>query len=119
LSYRHSLPNKLFEAAMAELPVCVSDLPDMRDFVEELGIGHVMDQTKPDSIAATLRQALNQKESCRSSEHARHLLANKYGWSAQVKTLLDLYDSLLQPPDNARNLNIESRGEAVAVNTGA
>ena len=33
LSYRHSMPNKLFEAAYSGLPICVSNLPDMAAFV--------------------------------------------------------------------------------------
>lgn len=39
LSYKHSLPNKLFEYLSMDLPVLSSDIPDQRKLVEEYNIG--------------------------------------------------------------------------------
>lgn len=39
LSYKYCLPNKLFEAAFAGLPILASDLPDMRNFIFKNGSG--------------------------------------------------------------------------------
>jgi glycosyltransferase involved in cell wall biosynthesis len=39
LSYRYSLPNKLFECRHAGLPVLVSDLPEMASFIDAFGGG--------------------------------------------------------------------------------
>ncbi len=41
LGYRYLLPNKLFEALFADLPLVVSDFDDMRDFVTQHGLGLV------------------------------------------------------------------------------
>lgn len=43
LSYRYCLPNKLFETRLAGLPAIVSDLEEMRAFVEEYGGGWVVE----------------------------------------------------------------------------
>ncbi len=94
LSYRFAMPNKLFEAAFAGLPVCVSDLPDMRNFVEDLGLGRVMDQTDPQSIANALREALDHPERFTITEEASERLWQNYSWDAQVKKLEIMYDGL-------------------------
>jgi glycosyltransferase involved in cell wall biosynthesis len=41
LSYRYSLPNKIFETRLSGLPVIASDLPEMAGFVREYGGGWV------------------------------------------------------------------------------
>jgi glycosyltransferase involved in cell wall biosynthesis len=35
LSYLYSLPNKIFEATFAGLPICASDMPEQRRFIED------------------------------------------------------------------------------------
>jgi glycosyltransferase involved in cell wall biosynthesis len=97
LSYRHSMPNKLFEAAFAGLPICVSNLPDMRDFVEELGLGVVMDQTDPASIADAIREVLENRERYTGVDDLRDRLAAKYSWQSQAAKLVDIYAGLAKP----------------------
>ncbi len=94
LSYRFAMPNKLFEAAFAGLPICVSDLPDMREFVESLQIGRSMDQTDPQSIANALREALDHPEHFAPSEETTERLRQNYSWRAQARKLENLYDGL-------------------------
>ncbi len=95
LSYRFSMPNKLFEAVFAGIPICVSDLPDMRRFVEDLGVGKVMDQTDPKNIAETLRYVIENRSEFSLTPGARAKLLNTYSWEAQVRKLLDLYADVL------------------------
>ena len=91
LSYRFAMPNKLFEGVFAGLPVCVSDLPDMRDFVESLGRGRVMDQTDPQSIADTLSYLYEHRKDYEMSEEERTSLVREHSWSAQADKLENLY----------------------------
>jgi glycosyltransferase involved in cell wall biosynthesis len=95
LNHRFALPNKLFEAAFAGVPICVSDLPEMRRFVDRLGIGRSMDQTDPDSIAAALRDTVEHGERYRLTAGARSLLEQEFSWAAQKKKLVALYDQLI------------------------
>ena len=95
LSYRFSLPNKLFEAAFAGLPVCVSDLPEMRRFVETLGIGRAMDQTDPRVIAEALLDVIGNRAAYRPTPEAAAKLEAIYSWPAQAAKLVSLYEDLL------------------------
>ena len=104
LSYRHAMPNKLFEAAFAGVPICVSDLPDMRRFVEDMGIGLAIDQTDPAAIAEGLRTLCANRSAYQPSEATVRRLAASYGWPVQVERLLALY-ARLAPPD----LSLRSR----------
>lgn len=97
LNHRFAMPNKLFEAAFAGIPICVSDLPEMRRFVETLGIGRVMDQTNPRSIADALRDVCDNPELYSMTDESRKRLQSEYSWDAQKKKLLALYQDLLYP----------------------
>lgn len=48
LSYRYSLPNKLFESRHAGLPVIVANMPEMANFVHTHGGGWIVDQNVAD-----------------------------------------------------------------------
>ncbi len=45
-SYYYALPNKLFEYIMAEIPVIVSDLPQMKEVVEKYDVGYAVEVDK-------------------------------------------------------------------------
>ena len=94
ISYRYAMPNKLFEAAFAGLPIAVSNLPDMSRFVENFGIGLVMDETDPESIAKTMTRLHAEPEKYRLVPNERRRMIETFGWDAQVVKLLDLYEDL-------------------------
>lgn len=98
LSYRYAMPNKLFEAAFAQVPIAVSNLPDMRAFVEDLGIGSVMDATDPASIAQTILEIYQNRSKYALSASAKDKLKNVYSWEAQAKKLDRLYQDVLSDP---------------------
>ncbi|MDP2303443.1 MAG: glycosyltransferase [Ignavibacteria bacterium] len=50
LSYYYALPNKLFEYIMAEIPVIVSDLPQMRNIVEKYKVGVIVSPNNIEEI---------------------------------------------------------------------
>ena len=94
LSYQLAMPNKLFEAATAQMPIVVSDLPDMRAFVEELGIGRAISENSPKGIAETVKIVLNNKTDYAGRRDYAQIMHKQYSWSAQVERLLHLYQDL-------------------------
>jgi len=102
LSYRFCMPNKLFEAAFARIPICVSDLPEMRRFVATLGIGRAMDQTDPKAIAAALREVIENRDTYSLTSEAERKLINIYSWQRQAEKLVALYTDLIGPPEALR-----------------
>lgn len=95
LSYRYAMPNKLFEMTFAEIPIVVSDLPEMGKFIAELENGLVIDQTNPDEISQGIRTILDNKEKYQLKDSGRKLLREKYSWKAQTIALKRAYTEVL------------------------
>jgi glycosyltransferase involved in cell wall biosynthesis len=91
VSYYTSLPNKLFEYAMADIPVIGSDSPEIGRVIQEERIGEVCDPEDPDAIAEMIRRILEDPERYRPGlESARE----KYNWSIEGARLVALYEGL-------------------------
>jgi glycosyltransferase involved in cell wall biosynthesis len=58
INYRFSLPNKLFDYIMAGVPVLASDLTEVKKVILEYGVGQVLPDHAPPTIARTIRQML-------------------------------------------------------------
>lgn len=95
LNHEYAMPNKLFEAAFAKVPLAVSQLTEMKRFVEELGIGRAMDQTDPEDIARAIKDILDNPASYRGKTDFADTLEREYSWPAQAEKLLSLYEAVL------------------------
>jgi glycosyltransferase involved in cell wall biosynthesis len=62
LSYKYSLPNKLFDYIQARVPVLVSDLPEMKSIVTSYKLGLVAHDRSPENIASLLHLLLYDRE---------------------------------------------------------
>jgi glycosyltransferase involved in cell wall biosynthesis len=89
LSYYYCLPNKLFEYLMAGLPVLVSDLQELRRFVQEHPVGQIVAGGNVQSI----QKAVMQLDSTTIEAYGKDVLATRliFHWAAQEKTLLTVY----------------------------
>lgn len=103
LNHRFAMPNKLFEAAFAQVPICVSDLPEMRSFVETLGTGRAMDQTDPERIAEALLDVIEHRENYRLTPQMLQKLDELYSWPVQAEKLVALYAELLSDAATSRS----------------
>ena len=94
LSYYYCMPNKLFESVLAGLPVSVSNLKDMKEFVEHWQCGLVYDETDPLDIAATLKNLYAQRDAYRLRGERLEKFARLCSWEAQEKKLERVYKDL-------------------------
>jgi glycosyltransferase involved in cell wall biosynthesis len=62
LNYRYALPNKLFDYIAANVPVLVSDLPEMRKIVEGYEIGIVANSRNPIDLANQIADLFDDKK---------------------------------------------------------
>lgn len=62
LNYRFALPNKVFNYIHAQVPVLVSNLPEMKKLVNEYSVGNVIDTYEPKEIAEKIKSMLNSSE---------------------------------------------------------
>jgi glycosyltransferase involved in cell wall biosynthesis len=89
-------PNKLFEYLEAGVPMVVSDFPEMRRLVVETGAGIARDTSTAASLAAAIRELLDEPKSVRKSRklRARQAAESKYNWAVQSQRLVEVYDRL-------------------------
>jgi glycosyltransferase involved in cell wall biosynthesis len=93
LSYYYCMPNKLFEYAMAGLPVIVSNMKEMREFVEKYGFGLIAEEASP----VGLYQAIDKILACdleTMKANAKHA-AKENSWEHQEQKMLNAYAKLL------------------------
>lgn len=92
LSYYYCLPNKLFEYAMAEIPVIVSNLAEMKKIVNQYGLGVVAQENS----VVGIRQAINEMQNFDLEKFVENVKEFKsvYNWETQEQSLLKIYSSL-------------------------
>ncbi len=90
LNYRYCLPNKMFEYAMANLAIIVSNLPEMRSIVETYNIGVIMENNTKQGLedAIVKISSLNKMDLQQNIKKAQCV----FNWQEQEKTLLHIYD---------------------------
>ena len=95
LNNRLCTPNKLFEYIEAQVPICASDLVELRRIVDARGIGGVYPMSTAREIAAAIS---NCAKRCQSGEFRAESLAaaqQAFSWQGQSQVLLRLYDELI------------------------
>ncbi len=96
LSYRFSLPNKLFDYMHAGIPVIASDLPEIRKVVEDVGFGLLVADFSPLSLANSIRafwQDRDRFDQCKNNALEKF---SRYTWEQQEELLLTVYDKALR-----------------------
>lgn len=96
-NHRLALPNKIFEYLAAEVPVVVSDLPELRALIEAHGVGEVVDPEQAADLGGGLLRAIensgNGSGSTAGSTPARRIPA----WADDAVALRRLYAGLSAP----------------------
>jgi glycosyltransferase involved in cell wall biosynthesis/SAM-dependent methyltransferase len=88
-------PNKLFDYALAGLPIAVSEFPDVTKFVNDERCGVTFDPDSPHSIAEALRWLEEHRDEARAmGERARTSILQRHNWENGVKALVDAYGEL-------------------------
>lgn len=94
LSYYYCMPNKLFEYAMAGLPVLVSNMKDMSELVSQNNMGAVISDFSPEGINQTLDQFLQQDLVIMKAN--AYQVACDNAWEVQEKKMLAAYQGLFK-----------------------
>ena len=58
LNYRFALPNKIFDYIQAEVPIIISDLPEMNDLMQHYTFGEVIVARNPKDLALQIESIL-------------------------------------------------------------
>jgi glycosyltransferase involved in cell wall biosynthesis len=92
LSYFYTLPNKLFEAIQAGLPVLASDLPDIRAVVVGYRIGRTFRSGHPAEVREGLRELFAETDKYKANAA---VAAAELNWERESHVLRSAYARLL------------------------
>ena len=87
------MPNKLFEFVQARLGVAIGPSPDMKNFVEQQGVGIVAEEFTPRSMASALNK-LSTSDIIEFKQKSNKV-SREFNASANKKKALDLIEKVL------------------------
>ncbi|WP_299670186.1 glycosyltransferase [uncultured Polaribacter sp.] len=89
LNYRFALPNKIFDYIQAEVPILVSNLPEMKQVVLDYHVGEIVRNRAPKKLATQIKQLL-EKDFTKELKVAK----TKLIWEQQEEKLLSIFKNL-------------------------
>jgi glycosyltransferase involved in cell wall biosynthesis len=90
------LPLKVLESMAAGVPVVASDLPSLREVIDDGVDGRLVRPDRPSELARALRVLLESPRArFEMAARARHKAAERYGWARSMGELRSWYGSLL------------------------
>lgn len=89
LNYRYTLPNKVFDYIQAEIPILVSNLPEMKEIAANYKVGQFIKDREPEKIAFQIKNLLQQNFSEALKKAKKELV-----WEKEAKKLLTLFKQL-------------------------
>lgn len=92
LNHYFCSPNKMFEYLMAEIPVIVSNLYEMKRLVNRYELGVVADENTPKGLTKAIKQAVTLDKDILKINIQN--IKNIYNWEMQEKILLKVYNEL-------------------------
>ena len=95
LNYRFALPNKLFDYIQAQVPVLVTNLPEMKAIVEKYDIGEITDSLEPKILAKKMDSALFDSEKRNNWKVKLKTAAGELTWENEEKELQKIFSELL------------------------
>ena len=94
INHEVALPNKLFLAAQAGVPIVAADLPAMRRVITEYGLGELYTPGDAESFASAMRCVVeHHREYCDRIAESRAALS----WQHDAHVLVAMYDEVVAP----------------------
>jgi glycosyltransferase involved in cell wall biosynthesis len=106
-------PLKILESMASGVPVVASDLPCVRELIEDGVDGRLVRADRPAELARAIRVLLEYPDRVRAmGRSAREKIAQTYTWAQAMNRMAALYHDL-----RAERPNHESKGETISVGT--
>ncbi len=97
LNYRFALPNKLFDYINAQVPVLVTNLPEMAAIVNKYKIGEITSTLEPEELAEKIKEALFNIEKREIWQENLKVAAKELTWEKEEKKLEEVFLRFLSP----------------------
>ncbi len=95
LNYRFALPNKLFDYIQAQVPVLVTNLPEMKAVVEKYKIGSVTQALEPKILAEKIKEALFNLSLREEWQKNLTIAASELVWENEEKMIKEIFHKFL------------------------
>ena len=95
LNYRFALPNKLFDYIQAQVPVLVTNLPEMAAIVNQYKIGEITSTLEPKQLAEKIKEALFNIEKREIWQENLKVAAKELTWKKEEKVLIEIYSQFI------------------------
>lgn len=89
LSYYYALPNKLFEYIMAEVPVIATDLPQMKNIIDEFNVGLTIKENDIEQLKQSLHKLKNDESYYNQLKLNCRIASQTLNWEKEIKRLMD------------------------------
>ncbi|MFK8060501.1 MAG: glycosyltransferase [Polaribacter sp.] len=89
LNYRYALPNKIFDYIQAEIPILVSNLPEMKQIVLDYSVGEIIINREPEELAHQIKKVVNKDFSIKLKEAKEVLI-----WENEEQKLIKILKNL-------------------------
>jgi glycosyltransferase involved in cell wall biosynthesis len=96
LNYRFALPNKLFDYIQAQVPVFITNLPEMAAIVNQYQIGEITDSLEPRHLAEKITDALTNHEKRKIWKSNLPAAAKDLTWENEEKVIWELFSGFLK-----------------------
>jgi glycosyltransferase involved in cell wall biosynthesis len=96
LNYRFALTNKFFDYIAAQVPVLVTNLPEMARIVRQYNIGLIIDRPEPRLIAENIRRALDDCNMRETWKNNLEKAASELTWHNEEKVLYEIFSPFLK-----------------------
>jgi len=93
LNYRFALPNKLFDYIAAQVPVMVTNLPEMAKLVNHYQIGIIIDSHEPEYLAKKIEEAVSNEDRRKQWKVNLVKAAEELVWENEEKVLREIFDA--------------------------
>ena len=90
LNYRFALPNKIFDYIQAEVPILVSNLPEMKKISINYKVGETIKNREPKKLANQINELLDKDFSEELKKAKKELI-----WENQEEKLLAIFNNLM------------------------
>ena len=96
LNYRFTLPNKLFDYIQAQVPVLITNLPEMVAIVNHYQIGEITDSLEPRHLTEKIMDALNNQKKRKIWKSNLPLAAKELTWENEKKVIWEIFSGYLK-----------------------
>lgn len=91
LNYYYALPNKLFDYIQAQVPVLVSDFPEMKKIVKTYKVGDILLERTPEKLAEKINKILFDNKHNINLKQNLENASNELIWENEEKILLSIF----------------------------